>query len=410
MRADHKQPIFIVGAPRSGTTLLAAMLGAHSHMSSGPETRFFHFIAKADIDQLLVSWPENAIDFLFSVVLINPIPDHYGISRSEIRSYLEGQTPSVQAILSSLTEQYMRKEGKQRWAEKSPENTIQLDLIRQYFPSSPVIRILRDPRDVALSMIKTNDSWSPPDIPEALILWRKFDERSATFFLEDENCYTINYENLILSPELELTNLCSFIGEEFEHQMLDTSRSASNVVTEKETWKRLVYKPVDKTRIGVWKKEFSAEQKRVAEALVGDRCIAYEYEWSEKFDSTAVVFPSIEHLLIYRECFTSFVNEGSRFWQSDVSDNEVTIFVGNPDRDNWLSHKKPDRWWQTIQIFYQILRDRFAGHRIYWVTERDVTAQFGLSSRLLNIALRVFGERIPCYASLEPMYKFMGLR
>ena len=124
-------------------------------MSSGPpETRFFHFLAKTNIDQLLDLWPENAIHFLFSIVLIKPIPVHYGISRSEIRSYLENQTPSVPAVLSSLTEQIMVKEGKHRWVEKSPENTVQLDLVRQYFHRSPVIRILRDPRDVAPSMIK----------------------------------------------------------------------------------------------------------------------------------------------------------------------------------------------------------------------------------------------------------------
>lgn len=410
MNADSNQPIFIVGAPRSGTTLLAAMLGAHSDMSSGPETRFFHFVARTARDQLLDPWPENAVDFLFSIVLIKPIPEHYGLSRSEIRSYLEGQAPSVQAILSSLTEQFMTKEGKNRWVEKSPENTIYLDLIRHFFPESPIVRILRDPRDTALSMIKAKTSWSPPDLPEALILWRKFDERSAAFFLEDENSYTIYYENLVASPGVELTNLCNFIGEEFEDQMLDTSKSASSVVTAKESWKQRVYKPVDKTRIGVWKREFSEEQKRVAEALVGDRLIAYKYEWSESFDNNATVLPSIEHLLMYRECLISFISEGARFWKSDNNNNKITIYVGEPDRDKWLTHKKPDRWWETFQIIFQILINRIVSRRIYWVRERDVAAGYGMCSRVIDFVLRIFGEQRTCSAAPQSMYPFMNLR
>ena len=121
MNTERRQPIFIVGFPRSGTTLLAGMFGAHSKMICGPETEFFTGLEMANRGNRLcraATWPEEAANYLFSIVHEKPIPDYYGITRDEIISYLKQRERSRPAILESLTETYMKRHGKQRWSKR----------------------------------------------------------------------------------------------------------------------------------------------------------------------------------------------------------------------------------------------------------------------------------------------------
>jgi hypothetical protein len=387
-----KPPIFVVGVPRSGTTLLAAMLAAHSRLSCGPETRFFRFLARVDPDRLLESWPNNAVDFLYHTELVDSIPKHYGITREQIQSYLKSQPPSIPSILSSVTEQYMIKQGRRRWVEKSPEHSLYVNDIRSYFPTSPVVRIVRDPRDAALSMART--SWGPKGFLEALLFWDSYDEQSSAFFRNDGYSYTLYYEQLIQSPETELRRLCIFLDEEYEPQMLDTSKSAASVVTEKELHKRLVYESVDTTRVQVWKRVLSREQNRIAEALIGHRLIAYGYECTERLDRVAGVYPSLDKLLEYPEPLASIVAEGTRFWHaSHDKRSHVLVYVGEPDRDRWLRYGKPERWWDTLQIAAQILRGKLAHRHLYWVGEPHAMVGLGFCSRVLVSSLRLAGRR-----------------
>ena len=155
----NNAPIFIVGVPRSGTTLLAAMLAAHSRISCGPETHFFRKLSKADEDRLVMpaTWPDAAIDFVCSIEHASfsnrkPIAliEKYDIDRRQIADYLQQKEPSIANILASITDQYRSKMGKMRWAEKTPDHLMTLHRLRQSFPDAPVVRIIRDPRDVAL--------------------------------------------------------------------------------------------------------------------------------------------------------------------------------------------------------------------------------------------------------------------
>jgi hypothetical protein len=389
--SGNKYPIFVVGAPRSGTTLLAAMLAAHSRLSCGPETRFFHFLSKTDLDRIFVSWPDNAVNFLSSITLVKSVPEHYELTKKQIYVYLEDRPHSVDVILSSLTEQFMNSEGKQRWIEKSPEHLLYVYEIRRYFPRSPIVRILRDPRDIALSMVNTH--FAPNDFLEGLLYWRKYNELSADFFRNDQNCYTLFFESLVQYPKVELRKLCEFIGEKYEAEMLDTSRSAANVVTEMETWKSHAFEPLDNSRIYVWKGNLTKDQNRIAEALVGDRLLAYGYESHVRFKRGAIVYPSIALLMRYRDFMVSFINEGVRFWHVDgEAKSNIVIFVGEPDADRWLRRKKPGRWWDTARIVSQILFGKITNLHLYWIHDRSPGTVLGHCGRLIAFLLQYLGE------------------
>jgi len=392
----NNAPIFVVGVPRSGTTLLAAMLAAHSRLSCGTETRFFHFLSQMDTGELTKAenWPDGAVDFLFKMKLVDiPVPEHYALGKEQLKAYLVDKEPRIPNILSSLTEQFMIREGKRRWVEKSPEHLLFVGDIRRYFPKSPIIHIVRDPRDVALSLNKS--PWAPPDFLDAILMWRKYDLSSWEFFQNDQNSLTVQYEFLLQSPEDELRKICEFIDESFELTMLDTSQSANNLVTRKDSWHRIVDKPVDVSRIGVWKRELAEDDNRLAEALIGDRIRAYEYECVESFETAAEVFPSLEMLVRHRSALEKLVEREIRFWTSPADENiKISLYIGLPDKDKWLRNNKPERWGDIFQIFTKIIRDKLAGRRVYWIQDQILEKKSSYAAKLIASIFRLTESRL----------------
>ncbi|MCB0107196.1 MAG: sulfotransferase [Caldilineaceae bacterium] len=391
---ETNAPIFIVGVPRSGTTLLAAMMAAHSRLSCGTETRFFHFLAKTDAQALCApaTWPQRAVDFLFSLHLVDcPIPEHFGLTRAAIDDYLQAQAPTVPAILGALTDQLRQQEGKARWVEKSPEHLRHVPTIRHYFPASPIIRIVRDPRDVALSLMKT--PWASDHFLDNLLVWRHYDEASASFFQTDSCCATVVYEELVQAPEHELRRLCHFIGEEYQSQMLDTSQSATHVVTEKDRWHRIVDKPADRSRSGVWQRELAEEENRLAEALLGDRLRAYGYPCREDFAYAATVYPALGTLCKHPGALHTLVNNGARFWRTAQEvQPEMQVYVGEPDRDRWLSRQRRLRLKRFLGIVRAVLWGKLAHQRIYWVRDQQTMTKQSYIGRTLALLFHLTAE------------------
>ena len=86
---SKKPPVFIVGWPRSGTTLLAKMLSAHPNMVCGAETHLFSKIPLVDLENALESSVDELVRLLVGLKLTGQsVIELYGVSESELRSYL----------------------------------------------------------------------------------------------------------------------------------------------------------------------------------------------------------------------------------------------------------------------------------------------------------------------------------
>ena len=83
--------------------------------------------------------------------------------------------------------------------KNTPTHLIHLREIRRHYPDAPVIRIIRDPRDVALSLL--NVPWGPSSFAAAVLHWWNSDELSASFFETDRNCMTLRFEDVVMNPE-----------------------------------------------------------------------------------------------------------------------------------------------------------------------------------------------------------------
>ena len=273
-----ENPIFVVGAPRSGTTLLAATLTSHSQIDCGPETQFFN---KLDARQLGAAvrdrhWPGKAVHLLGSLTLAGqPVQALFGLGEQDLINFLKSRTPSVGAMLEALTAQRATRSGKHRWAEKTPNHILHLDLIRREFPDAHIVRIVRDPRDSAQSMRKLD--WASQSVLANCYTWRDWYQASEDFFDRDHLCKTVFLEKLIREPEKQMSALCEFLRTDFEPGMLKRQTAAS-VMSPKEWWKSDVSKPLRSDRVFTWKQDLAGDVATAASVICHAGISALQYE------------------------------------------------------------------------------------------------------------------------------------
>lgn len=131
---DLKSPIFIIGAARSGTTLLAEILSLHPDVAYWIEPKYVWRYRDAG-------------------------------ASSDVRSS-ETATQEVKRYITRRFQKFVSKSGKSRFLEKTPSNCFRIDFIREIFPSGKFIFLHRDGRDVAISAAK---KWTSPPAKSAVL-------------------------------------------------------------------------------------------------------------------------------------------------------------------------------------------------------------------------------------------------
>lgn len=215
-----KPPIIILGVPRSGTTLLRTMLDAHPAIACGPETPWL---------------AEHQPATLLGLVRAMRDPEHgYCKSYKQPREVLHR---AARNFLDEVMLAYASARGKQRWAEKTPNNLLHLDALHQLLPDARWVWITRDALDVAHSTttvaahragiapvyentLRLTPGQSVPSTPLAATLrWVNWNRR-IDGFLKGKPFHHLAYESLVCAPQAELRRLCDFIDEPFEQSML----------------------------------------------------------------------------------------------------------------------------------------------------------------------------------------------
>lgn len=288
-------PVFVVGIARSGTTLLSAMLSAHSRLDCGPESRFFaryrHLDARSRTTIVdIATWPRPAIDFIASLRNQgHPVHELFGLELGEMGRYLAGREPSLAAVLEALTVLHARRAGKDRWIEKTPRHLLVVETLRQLWPDAFIVRIVRDPRDVALSLARM--PFATDSVVGNLVRIDHDDRVSRASIDSDPRALTLRYEDLVSEPERELRRICAFIGEAYEASMLDSRATAGNVAAEHEWWKGSVSAPLQTSSAGRWHQEMSADARRFAALHLADYLREHGYEGALDPDAEVAVLP-----------------------------------------------------------------------------------------------------------------------
>ena len=165
-------------------------------------------------------------------------------------------------MLESLTVLHARRGGKARWVEKTPRHLLMTDTLWRLWPEARVVRIVRDPRDVALSLAGL--PFAKESVVGNLVRADQDDRASRQRIEADARAMTLRYEVIVTEPERELRRICAFVGEAWEPAMLDTRATAASVAADHEWWKGSVAGPLTTASVGRWRHEMSADVQRFA--------------------------------------------------------------------------------------------------------------------------------------------------
>lgn len=231
--------IFIVGCPRSGTTLLQSLLAAHTQVTSFPESHFFEKL-------FTEKWPLSSLG-----IASRRVRPRWNIIISELgRPDLLKFLPSYSIFVRQYTRAFVDvydyltlERNKNIWIEKTPGHLHYVEHINLLVPDAYFIHIIREGAENIASLVDVGrrfaDTWGPwyGTLDQCINRWVG-DVYKSLKCDALPNHRVIYYEQLVHSPHECLQMLCNFIGINFEEEMLlSYAESASQVILNQELWK-----------------------------------------------------------------------------------------------------------------------------------------------------------------------------
>ena len=271
---------FIVGASRSGTTLLRLMLDAHPDLAIPSETHFGELWAPQ------TDSPLSREQLLESLVGCFTWPD-FGLAPEALEAALSQIHPfNVGDGLRSFYSLYAASRGKRRWGDKTPDYVDIVDQVADILPEARFIHLIRDGRAVSESMARMHFNKLGQDFTALARLWKEKINRAREFSRRDAYL-EVRYEDLVLRPRCELERICAFIKLPFDACMLEYWRSAESRLAEFRDWygpdgnvmsasadraknHRLLKRPLRPERIDAWKTSLHRDAVAAIEDEAGD--------------------------------------------------------------------------------------------------------------------------------------------
>jgi hypothetical protein len=278
-------PIFIVGSPRSGTTLLRNMLNRHPAIAICLETQFRRLIyarrrAFGNLSDLRNR--RRLVKEYLSTERVKTMQ----IDLPALEETLLKEGTSYEAFFTSFLRFYAEANGKRRCGEKTPGHSLFIGTLCQWYPDAFIIHILRDPRDVVASLVRMPRQ--PKSVLSNANTWVRFN-LGAWRAHQYPRYLPVRYEELVTQPEEELRRICAFIGEEYSSAMLVESPDWQSP----NAWRRRAQEPVTTSRLGKWREQLTADEVALIEWKVGPHMQRFGYEPLGSVPSSLCVGPVI---------------------------------------------------------------------------------------------------------------------
>jgi hypothetical protein len=261
------EPLFLVGAPRSGTTLLQQLLSPV--VAIGPETHFVrrYWIRRRRFGDLN---DEERWTHLKAEVAASAEFRDSGVAAEALSS----SPRSYPGLLKAWIRGYGELLGADRVGEKTPNHILAMDRLAEWFPGARFVHVLRDPRAVTASARDT--PWSTGSLAGDANVWRQY-VRSARLSASalGGNYLVLRYEDLVAAPQRELERVCSFAGLP---AISGGPRSgAVGVNLSREPWKQGSAALPHSASIDRWRHRLSPREVAEIEAITGPEMRRWGY-------------------------------------------------------------------------------------------------------------------------------------
>jgi hypothetical protein len=284
IKVSFHAPLYLVSVPRSGATLLSAMLHNHKNIAMFNEPWFFHMLPKygtlqrrRNIEMLVNDLCAAANRF---GVLLNQ--EFKGRVLAEICKL---DFPKPLDAFAIFLEFYRGHLGKRRWGVKQPLIAHNLPRLMERFPDLKVIHIVRDPRaTVTHRMNKGTGS------KEDLVCSLQYSRSGAQILsymkwvhtTSEANYFELRYEDFVRNPEAWLLRVCDFLNEDYDPGMLQYHAAMNPYVPrEKDGYPVAthlgVLSPVHTRDLGAWDRLLTWREKSIVERTCHREMVNHGY-------------------------------------------------------------------------------------------------------------------------------------
>ncbi len=279
-RDENMTPFFIVGAGRSGTTLLRRILQAGGEVHIPPETYILDDVVRFYMRNCHMPWPY----VVHHILMLFEFHPEFGVFKVSLRPLVLElvKAPKEKRSLAYILDQFYRFHGKEskqvfeKWGDKTPGNAFFMNEIYTVFPKARYIHMLRDGVDVVHSHIKNG---LLQDYKVAAEKWKNAVSCAQDFERKHpELCLLLRYEDFVREPEKSVRSVCEFIGISYKKEMLS---SMDHIGTMNDLNVYAHYKktlqPISQDNIGIGRKEMNEEQKKIIQDIIGDKLKELNY-------------------------------------------------------------------------------------------------------------------------------------
>ena len=281
-----EQPgVFIVGSGRSGTTLLRLILDSHTDMAISDESEFLACFSRYRHIQVHAKEQINRVvdDLIHFFMEMYPgEQNQYWLNL--IRRFQDEiivSSASIVEILQSVYCVFIRESGKPIWGDNTPQYLFLIPFLKTLFPNIKIIHLIRDGRDVHLSM--ANLPWGPNNITMSAHYWKHVMNTGEQYKQSHQGSWMdVRYEDLLQEPATCLSQICRFLDVTYEPSMLDFYKTAEEKLPEHllKTQFQKTTSPIDPKNSYKWKKRLNPDEVRIFERIAGKELAQFGYEVS----------------------------------------------------------------------------------------------------------------------------------
>ena len=247
-KAKH---IFVVGAPRSGTTLLQSVLSAHDYISGfDEETGFFMY--------------RDLFKNRFSQITDERYNEIISSSRD------------IVSLFDLVSEEHLKTVSRAfLFIEKTPQHVLYLHKLVELYPNSLFINMFRDVRDATVSAMAFKEIEQGDSLKRYVSYWKRC--VNARLSVNSDKVMNLRYENFVTNPEDELQKVMDFIGIEYSVGQLDPNNYSKNARAGSSGFEKLM-KPICSESVGRWRRELARKDADLIGRLAKRELIEIGYE------------------------------------------------------------------------------------------------------------------------------------
>jgi len=277
VKKEEIKRIFLVGAPRSGTTILQALLASHPRITSFPETKFFHYLWNNRLKSKLC---DRLHEFFHEEIFR---PDLY--SKSEI--YNRGSTSDQIKWFVGILDQLATEENNSIWLEKTPEHVYFVQDILNYLPDAKFIHVIRNPLDVVASMRKAtsdpvnNAIWGGEWTLQFCVERWKSSALVNNYFRNDSRHLLVRYEDLLEDKVKILSQCCYFIDVVYDREMLRNYRAQAIALSLGHPWHKEIDREIEPAIVAKYKDYFNESEVKYVLDRTAELRSYFGYMYSE---------------------------------------------------------------------------------------------------------------------------------